>query len=208
MKRIALHSYHQETDSVIVLMWKNALILLKMHLMKMMKDFILTGVGERPDSWRILLLQKIPKISGAGKLGNCRMIALSSTLCKWLLRKVVALLQKDRALQVLEGSKPHEVLTYGFPPRVATSSAIVLARESLTTALRMDATAGGGVNAYTHVFRLNTTADVMTALKERHTSPWSERRWRKDTRLESKRCISAIVTRREDGRGGIVGAAQ
>ena len=83
-------------DRVTVEMSKNTPIQMKMHLMKKLMDYILTGAGERPDSWRVLLLQALPKISGARELGDYRMIALSSTRCKWVLKILVTSLPKEK----------------------------------------------------------------------------------------------------------------
>ena len=74
----------------------------------------------RLDSWQIMLLRALPKNINAKKTDGHRMIALSSTLCEWLLRAVITLILFERSDQRARGSH-----TESFTLGRSTSSVIV-----------------------------------------------------------------------------------
>ena len=66
--------------------------------------------GDRAGTLELSLLRVLPKLGGGKKLRDVRMIALSSTLCEWLLRVVVTALQEECQAPVEMGRRPYEIV--------------------------------------------------------------------------------------------------
>ena len=73
------------------------------------------------------LLKIVTPTSDPKDLRSKKTVRLSNSC---VVLHVVLVRQRERAVQVLEGAKPHRALTYGFTPRRSTSSVIALMRET------------------------------------------------------------------------------